>query len=235
MGQAIIKLKYSNNRRYTEHDRLQNQKLSTFEQTSIVNSLKVSVLHKVIDEKLLAERKPSYKHYHDKEVLTYVKSGILEQEDEYGNVHVVHNDEFQLISSGSCLQYSEHNPSGPEPTELIQFIIQPDVLGVEYRIQSELYSNKDNAQLIASPNGVNNSYRINQDVSIHKLNFCDDQSVSFFVDSGRTVYAHVISGVVSVNSGLLYEGDSAILTNDNMLDMTAFECSSVFIVDLPSV
>jgi len=235
VGQTIIKLKYSNNRRYIEHDRLQNQKLSAFGQTSNANSLKVSVLNSVFDEKLLAECMPSNKRYQDKEVLTYIKSGTLEQEDEYGDIHVLHHGEFQLISSGGGLRYSEYNPSGTEPTELIQFIIQPDVLGVESRIQGELYSNKDSAQLIASPNGVNNSYRINQDVSIHKLNFRDDQSVSFSVESGRTVYAHVISGVVSVNSGLLYEGDSAILTNDYMLDMTAFECSSVFIVDLPSV
>ena len=87
--------------------------------------------------------------------------------------------------------------------------------------------------MIASPEGADGSLRIRQDVCLYQLRLHADQSASHSLESGRTVYVHVISGVINVNGERLNEGDGAKVKAVDVVEFIGAENSEALVFDLP--
>lgn len=59
------------------------------------------------------------------------------------------------------------------------------------------------------------------------------QSASHSPASGRTVYVHVVSGIISVNGEQLNEGDGATVKEVDVVEFVGVESSETLVFDLP--
>lgn len=119
---------------------------------------------RVMNEDRIAPGNGFGTHPHrDMEILTYVLEGALEHKDSMGNGEVLRPGEFQRMSAGKGITYSEFNPSNVESTHLYQIWLHPDENGVEPTYEQKRFDDDgmlNQLRLVASPDARSGSLAI---------------------------------------------------------------------------
>ncbi|MEC8694347.1 MAG: pirin family protein [Pseudomonadota bacterium] len=106
------------------------------------------------------------------QIISYVKTGALAHKDSMGNVETIPTGDVQWISAGTGVLHSEFNLTDVE-TNFFQIWVLPRTdyieLSCEERPVSAMATNNYLIPL-ASPDGLDDSLSINQDVLLYKIN-----------------------------------------------------------------
>jgi len=229
----MTKIRHSNERGLADHGWLQSRHTFSFADYYDPEHMGVSVLRVINDDKVTPGKGFATHSHRDMEILSYVKKGTIEHKDSMGNVERLPAGEFQLMSAGTGVTHSEYNPSSIEPLEFLQIWIQPNVEGITPGYQQKQFESRQGLQLIASPDARDASLLIHQDSRIYQLRLNAEQSASHSLESGRTVYVHVVSGKISVNDERLNEGDGAMLKEIAAVNFIGVEKTEALVFDLP--
>lgn len=175
-------------------------------------------------------------HSHqDMEILSYVKSGMIEHKDSMGNVEQLPPGEFQLMSAGTGVTHSEYNPSDTEMLKFLQIWIVPNQNGIKPQYQQKQFPEHTGLQLILSPDGRDNSLTVHQDMTLHQLRLDAQQTTDYTPAAGRTLYLHIVAGEVEVHDTVLKAGDGATVKLDkgqDRLQFQALESAEALLFDL---
>ena len=229
----MIEIRHSNERGRADHGWLQSRHTFSFAGYYDPDHMGVSSLRVINDDRVSPGSGFATHSHQDMEIISYVKKGLIEHKDSMGNVEKLPAGEFQLMSAGTGVTHSEYNPSTSEALEFMQIWIEPDVFGIKPGYQQKRFEAREGLQLIASPDAREGSLLIHQDACLYQLFLNAGQTASHSLESGRTVYVHVVSGTISVNGEHLSGGDGATVT---AVDVAAFSCSEsseALVFDLP--
>ena len=193
----------------------------------------VSALRVINDDRVIPGAGFGAHSHRDMEIISYVKQGTIEHEDSMGNVERLPAGEFQLMSAGTGVTHSEYNPSRTEALEFLQIWIQPNVPGIEPGYQQKRFEDRPGLQLVASADARDGSLLLHQDASLYQLRLDAGQSASLELAAGRTVYVHVVAGIVSVNGAQLGEGDGAKVAEIDSVEFTGVNQGEALVFDLP--
>jgi len=193
----------------------------------------VSALRVINDDHVAPGRGFATHSHADMEIISYVKQGAIQHKDSMSNVETLPAGEFQLMSAGTGVTHSEYNPSISEPLMFLQIWIQPNVYGIEPGYQQKKFPTQDGLQLIASPDARLGSLLLHQDACLYHLRLPSGQSASLALDTGRTAYVHIVSGVVNVHDRSLSAGDGAVITAVDNITFTSVEQTEALVFDLP--
>ena len=193
----------------------------------------VSALRVINDDRVIPGAGFGAHSHRDMEIISYVKQGTIEHEDSMGNVERLPAGEFQLMSAGTGVTHSEYNPSRTEALEFLQIWIQPNVPGIEPGYQQKRFEDRPGLQLVASADARDGSLLLHQDASLYQLRLDAGQSASLELAAGRTVYVHVVAGIVSVNGALLGDGDGAKVAEIDSVEFTGVNQGEALVFDLP--
>lgn len=229
----MIDIRHSDERGVANHGWLQSRHTFSFAGYYNPAHMGISALRVINDDKVAPGNGFANHSHQDMEIISYVKKGTIEHKDSMGHVERFHAGEFQLMSAGTGVTHSEYNPSTTDPLEFLQIWIQPNVYGIAPGYQQKQINSWDGLQLIASPDASDGSLRIHQDACLYQLRLNADQSTSHSLESGRTVYVHVTSGVISVNGERLNEGDGAEVKKVDVVEFVGAEISEALVFDLP--
>jgi len=229
----MIDIRRSSERGPADHGWLQSRHSFSFAAYYDPEHMGVSALRVINDDRVSPGCGFATHSHQDMEIISYVKKGAIEHKDSMGHVETLPAGEFQLMSAGSGVTHSEYNPSTTEPLELLQIWIEPDVTGIDPGYQQKRFETRQGLQLIASPDAREASLLMHQDACLYQLRLHADQSVSYSLEPGRTVYVHIISGAISVDGERLNEGDGATLQADAVLEFTGRGDSEALVFDLP--
>ena len=229
----MINIRRSDERGPANHGWLQSRHTFSFANYYDPEHMGVSALRVINDDKVTPGKGFGAHSHQDMEIISYVKKGSIEHKDSMGNVERLPAGEFQLMSAGTGITHSEYNPSATESLEFLQIWIQPDVVGIEPGYQQKLFDTKQGLQLIASPDARDGSLLLHQNAFLYQLRLNADQPASRSLDSGRTIYVHVVSGVISVNGEQLNEGDGATVKEVESVEFVGAENSEALVFDLP--
>ncbi len=229
----MIKIRHSDERGPANHGWLQSRHTFSFANYYDPEHMGVSALRVINDDKVTPGKGFGAHSHQDMEIISYVKKGSIEHKDSMGNVEKLPAGEFQLMTAGTGVTHSEYNPSATESLEFLQIWIQPDVVGIEPGYQQKLFDTKQGLQLIASPDARDGSLKLHQNAFLHQLRLNAGESVAHTLDSGRTIYVHVVSGVISVNGEQLNEGDGATIVGVDAIEFVGAENSEALVFDLP--
>ena len=229
----MIKIRHSDERGPANHGWLQSRHTFSFANFYDAEHMGVSVLRVINDDKVISGNGFGTHSHRDMEIISYVKKGSIEHKDSMGNVKNLPAGEFQLMSAGTGITHSEYNPSTTESLEFLQIWIQPNINGIQPGYQQKLFDTRQGLQLIASPDAHEGSLLLHQDASLYQLRLNLDQSVSHPLESGRTVYVHVVTGLIDVNGERLHEGDGATVNQVDRVDFIGIENGEALVFDLP--
>jgi quercetin 2,3-dioxygenase len=164
--------------------------------------------------------------HEDMEIVTYVVEGALEHRDSLNNHGVIKAGEVQRMRAGTGIRHSEYNASSVDGVHLLQIWILPDEKGLEpgYRqIRPDPAGQAGRFQLVASPDGREDSVDIHQDASIYAARLARGDKILQPLPQGRKAYLQIVRGSLLLNDQLLHAGDGAAITGENHLSLAALE------------
>jgi len=191
---------------------------------------------RVINEDRVAPGQGFGKHPHrDMEIFSYVLEGALAHSDSMGTGSVIKPGDVQLMSAGSGVTHSEFNGSDEAPVHFLQIWIVPQKTGGDPVYQQRHFSEADKRgrlRLIISPDGREESLRIQQDASVYAGLFDGDESATLTLDDNRHAYVHVARGSIELDGVKLEAGDGVRLRNPRTLELGKGQNAEVLVFDL---
>jgi redox-sensitive bicupin YhaK (pirin superfamily) len=87
-------------------------------------------------------------------------------------------------------------------------------------------------KLIASPDGKDNSLKIQQDVEMYSTLIQKGNHMIHELRPGRKAWLHVVKGQIDLSGLLLHAGDGAGFTDETAVSFTAQEPTEILLFDL---
>ncbi|MFO1463058.1 MAG: pirin family protein [bacterium] len=191
---------------------------------------------RVINEDYVQPGKGFPTHPHrDMEILTYVLAGALEHRDSMSNGSVIKPGEVQRMSAGTGVTHSEYNASTEDLVHLLQIWILPKARGQVPSYEQKQFlpeQKKGKWLLVASPNGVQGSVTIHQDVYVHASLVAPNEELFYQVRPGRHVWVQVARGEIQLNGEPLKAGDGAALSEVATVDVQGKRDAEVLLFEL---
>jgi redox-sensitive bicupin YhaK (pirin superfamily) len=173
--------------------------------------------------------------HRDMEIVTYVLSGELQHRDSLGSGEVLRPGEFQHMTAGSGIRHSEFNPSAVEPVHLYQIWLLPRSSGLKPSYSQKVFAAEGRSgrwQLVASPDGADDSLKIEQDARIYLAVLQPNSKLEFGIDASRHTWLQVLRGSISVNGNALSAGDGVAVSQEPQLTLDSTAPAEVMLFDL---
>jgi redox-sensitive bicupin YhaK (pirin superfamily) len=192
---------------------------------------------RVMNEDRVAPGQGFGMHGHqDMEIISYVLEGELGHNDSLGHGAVLRPGEFQCMTAGTGIRHSEFNPSPTEPVHFYQIWILPDRAGHEPSYDQRSFpaaERQGRLQLVASPDGRENSLTIHQDAEVYLSTLARGEQVTHSLRAGRSAWLQILRGSVQLNGIALEFGDGAAISDESSLAVRAAGPAEVMLFDLP--
>lgn len=171
----------------------------------------------------------------DMEILTYVSSGVLTHGDNMGNREEFRSGEMQRLTAGTGIVHSEKNEHD-EVEHNIQIWILPDEKGHTPGYEMKRYTGEERTgklRLYVSPDGRNDSMRINQQADIYAGILQQGDEVTHTLQEGRGAWIQLVKGELVLNDEKkLQEGDGAGITGLSSVTMKASQEAELILFDV---
>jgi hypothetical protein len=175
-------------------------------------------------------------HSHrDMEIISYVLEGALEHQDSLGTGSVIRPGDLQRMSAGTGISHSEFNHSSSQPVHFLQIWIIPEAQGLDPSYEQKSFSEQERCglwRLVGSPDGVEGSVRIHQDVRFYATLLKAGQELSHPLAPGRRVWLQVARGTVHLDGLNLAAGDAVALDRTGELRVRADSGAELLLFDL---
>jgi redox-sensitive bicupin YhaK (pirin superfamily) len=177
---------------------------------------------------------PTHGH-RDMEIITYPLAGLLAHRDSLGTGSVIRPGEVQRMSAGTGVTHSEFNASPSEALHLLQIWLLPARKGLQPSYEQKAFPDaekRSRLRLVASPEGLDGSVTIGQDVSLYAAQLEPGDRVSHHFAPGRHGWVQVARGKVRLNSHELAAGDGAAVSEEESVELGGKESAELLLFDL---
>lgn len=172
---------------------------------------------RVINDDIIQPNSGFDTHGHrDMEIISYVLEGNIAHKDNQGNIKTLPAGEFQLMSAGSGIAHSEHNHSSSDILKLLQIWIEPNVKGQTPGYQQKDFGQNEGLTHVISPDGINGTLQIKQDMHLHQLILSPGQKTSLTTVL-PSQYVQLVSGRLNINGVEMNPGDGLKVTDEENL------------------
>lgn len=193
----------------------------------------VSVL-RVINDDIVAPGTGFETHSHrDVEIISYILEGAIEHKDSLGNITRLEAGDFQVMTAGMGVTHSEYNPSPTERLRFLQIWIWPGTRGLTPTYAEKAFPTNTKRQLIASPDGRDDSLLINQDATLERLQLTTGDTEILSVSTGRTGMLHIVSGAIDTTTASLGAGDAVVIDDSSKLQLAVTVDAETLWFNLP--
>jgi redox-sensitive bicupin YhaK (pirin superfamily) len=191
---------------------------------------------RVINEDRIAPGTGFGTHGHrDMDILSYVIEGALAHRDDMGNGAAILPGDVQRMTAGRGVRHSEFNHSATNTTHFLQIWILPNRPQIDPGYEQKHFppdSKRGRLRLVASPDGREDSVRLNADASLLAGLFDEGESAELALDPRRKACVHLVKGALTVNGLSLQGGDAALLAGETVLRIDGGTAAEVLVFDL---
>jgi len=193
-------------RGHAEHGWLQSHHSFSFADYYDPSKMGVSVLRVINDDRVMPGTGFDPHPHRDMEIITYMLAGEIEHRDSLGNRSRLKAGEVQVMSAGSGVIHSEHNPSATQPLHLLQIWIVPDRRGYPPRYRQADFGDRSGLNLIVAPD-TEGALPIRQDVRLYQIR-TDGGRLTLPSGEQRLYYLHIVRGALTLDGRHLAAGDA---------------------------
>jgi redox-sensitive bicupin YhaK (pirin superfamily) len=172
------------------------------------------------------------------EIITIPLVGQLEHRDNLGHAQIINSNEVQVMSAGTGIFHSEHNPSEDVSVSLLQLWIIPrsNDLDPRYGLQEFDDSQRLNKfQQVVGPDKKLLKTWINQDAWLYLANVTNGNALVYSLNKPKKngVFLFVIDGSISVESINLSKRDAIGISDAQSVNIVATENANILVVEIP--
>lgn len=193
---------------------------------------------RVVNDDTIAPGAGFGKHSHSNmEIITIPLSGAVEHEDNTGAHGITSTGSVQVMSAGSFVAHSEVNASKTEPLSLFQIWIETRDIGIPARYDEKTFDpakEKENWQMIVSPDGREGSLMIHQDAFLSLRSLDALQRVEYILhDKNNGIYLMVVEGSIEVEGQILGKRDAISITEKEKIALNTKETCRLLLIEVP--
>ena len=160
---------------------------------------------------------------------------LVVQAQAMGNVKGIPPGDVQRMSAGTGVTHSEFNHAEGETTHFLQIWILPKFTGIRPSYEQRTIPDAEKRgalRLVASPDGMQGSVRINADAKVYAGLFDGSETAELALNPARKGYVHLVRGSLAVNGQRLSAGDAALLESESRIGLTDGADAEVLVFDL---
>ncbi|WAH36086.1 pirin family protein [Alicyclobacillus dauci] len=174
--------------------------------------------------------------HREMEIMTYVIDGVLEHQDSMGNKGFIEPGEVQRMTAGTGLLHSEKNGSDTAPVHFLQIWFMPNESGLTPSWEQKKFTKEHQRNrllpVVSNSQEHADALRIHQDVRAYLTTLDQGREVTLETVHPR-MYVFVISGTATLNgTHTLSEGDTARVSNERLLYVSASSVAQLMIMEL---
>ncbi len=231
----MLKIRKAKERGYAEHGWLKSYHSFSFADYYDPNHISFRSLRVINEDRVDAGAGfPTHSH-RDMEIITYVLEGELEHKDSLGSGSIICHGDVQHMSAGTGISHSEFNPSRINPVHLLQIWIMPNQrrLTPSYKEQKvDLENASGKFQLMVTPDGQNNTIKVNQDMTLSVAMLKKGEAFSHVLNPQRYGWLQVAKGNLIINNLLLQSGDGVAIAEESELNIKAESDAEILFFDM---
>lgn len=193
----------------------------------------------VLNDDLIAPSMGFDTHHHDDmEIITIVTEGELAHQDNTGGQGLIRPGEIQIMSAGTGIEHSEHNPSSENYLKLFQLWILPEKGGLPPRYEQKAFDPADRQnklQLIVSPDASNDSLKIFQQAWLSLCDLDAGKEIAYELHNPQSgLFIFVIDGDLQAADQKISKGDSLELSEiSKPVKLQAKQNSQLLFIEVP--
>jgi redox-sensitive bicupin YhaK (pirin superfamily) len=169
------------------------------------------------------------------EIVTIMLTGAESHKDTLGVHENYYEGDVQLISSGKGVHHAGGNISAENNARHLQIWISPRSLNTEPSVQvlkKEAYANEAmSLQQLVTPDGVNGSLKINQDVWVYQGNLQAGAEHTYVLNkSGNGVMVYVVDGSLETGIEVVKKDETIFITETEIINLKTQDSNTPFIL-----
>ncbi len=172
------------------------------------------------------------------EIITIPLVGQLEHRDNLGHAQIINSNEVQVMSAGTGIFHSEHNPSEDLSVSLLQLWIIPRSNDLEPRYGLQEFDDSQRLnkfQQVVGPDNKLLKTWINQDAWLYLANMTNGNALVYKLNKPKKngVFLFVIDGSARVGSINLSKRDAIGISDAQSVNIVATENANILVVEIP--
>lgn len=177
-------------------------------------------------------------HPHDNmEIISIPLEGDLEHKDSMGNVAVIKEGDIQVMSAGTGIYHSEHNPNKDQAVKFLQIWVFPNEKNVSPRydqISTIDIEKKNQFYQVLSPTPDDQGVWVHQDAWFSLGKFNKDTEDTYTIKrNGNGVYGFVLEGEVEIEGETLSKRDGIGIWDTDSIKVKVKADAKVLLMDVP--
>ncbi|SDN47809.1 hypothetical protein SAMN05192554_1462 [Haloarchaeobius iranensis] len=169
-------------------------------------------------------------HQHrNEEIISWVPEGVMRHDDRQGNELVTDSDHLMVMNAGSGFWHAEETLADDPPLRMLQIFLRPHRLDLEPGIQHEPIPDPVAGEWrhLFGPEGTDAPLYVRNDVDFYDCRLAAGATTSLPSRAGRHTYLYVFDGAVEVGEETVGHTESALVTGDDDVAVTATEDATI--------
>jgi redox-sensitive bicupin YhaK (pirin superfamily) len=169
-------------------------------------------------------------HQHrNEEIVSWVPDGVMRHDDRQGNELVTDAEHLMVMNAGSGFWHSEETLAADPPLRMLQIFVRPHELDLEPGIQHEPIPDAapNEWRHLFGPEGSDAPLFVRNAVDFYDCRLDADASATLPSRPGWDTYCYVFEGAVMVGDEPVGDTESALVTGEGDVSVTAVEDSTV--------
>lgn len=171
------------------------------------------------------------------EIITIPISGSLFHQDHLGNRSTIKKGEVQIMSAGTGIVHSEHNPATAEVVNFFQIWIFPKEKQIMPRYGQKLFSEQDRInqfQCVVSPDERNGSLWINQDAFVYLSKINKEKSLTYTLqNANHGTYVMLVEGNANIAGKDMQRRDAIGITQIEKFEIKTAADTELVVFEVP--
>jgi hypothetical protein len=171
-------------------------------------------------------------HQHrDEEIISWVPDGVLRHDDRQGNELVTDPDHLMVMNAGGGFWHAEETLADDPPLRMLQIFVRPHSLDLEPTIQHEPIPDPaaNEWRHLFGPDGADAPLSVRNDIDFYDCRLDAGTTTTLPSRSGWDTYLYVFEGAVDVGEASVGYTESALVTGDDDVTITAAEGSTIVV------
>ena len=169
-------------------------------------------------------------HQHrNEEIISWVPAGVMRHDDRHGNELVTDADHMMVMNAGSGFWHAEETLADDPPLRMLQIFVRPHSLDLEPDIQHQPVPDMVTGEWrhLFGPEGTDAPLYVRNDVDFYDCRLEAGTTTTVPSRSGWHTYLYVFDGAVEVGTEAVGYTESALITGDSDLDVSATENATI--------
>lgn len=177
---------------------------------------------------------PMHPHKDD-EILTYIRSGVVEHKDTEGNIEIITNKRLMMMNAGTQFQHEELVLQEGGVLSALQIFIRPEIGGLIPKVQfydfPEAISRNEWREVAGKDDPFPLQIRSNTWIYDIRLEQGKQQSLPVLPLKDATCLVYLFDGLLAINETInIQKGESLVVEDETILLKAVEDCNIVLFV-----